>query len=172
MPKRKRKKFRKPKNIFDRERINRENEIIRKYGLKNKREIWKAESAVERIRRQAKRLITASEEEKEVFLQKLKRMGFKIDDIAGVLGLSKEDWLNRRLQTIVFRNKIANTPKQARQFITHKLVSIGKKKIDAPSYFVKADEEKEIKLDIVLKPRIKKTIKKTADNKEEVKEDG
>ena len=43
--KRRRKNFSRPKKLFDRARIDEENVIVKKYGLKNKKEIWKAKSA-------------------------------------------------------------------------------------------------------------------------------
>ena len=67
----------------------------------------------------------------------------QIDDM---LALSGEDLLKRRLQTIVQKIKIAATPKQARQFITHKHISISGKIVNIPSYMVSLEEEKEIKL--------------------------
>ena len=38
--KRKRKLFSRPKKLFDRARMDEENILIKRYGLKNKREIW------------------------------------------------------------------------------------------------------------------------------------
>ena len=42
--KRKKKKYAKPKKPFDKARIQEEAKIKKDFGLKNKREIWKAES--------------------------------------------------------------------------------------------------------------------------------
>ena len=41
-PKRLRKKYETPSHPWEEERIKRETELMKKYGLKNKREIWKA----------------------------------------------------------------------------------------------------------------------------------
>lgn len=165
---RKHKRYSKPRNLFDKSRIEKENELIEKYGLKNKREIWKADAAIRRIRNRAKSLITKSEEEKKRFIDKLKKMGFKVNDIADALALSKEDWLKRRLQTIVFLKNLARTPKQARQLIVHKHVSIGDQTVNIPSYLVSLEEEPLVRLNLVLKikEKDKSEIEKIKENLE------
>lgn len=145
------KKYSKPGKPFDKQRIDEEDELKEKYGLKNKREIWKAEAAIARIRNLAKQLITKSEDEKKAFVERLKKKGFKVESIPNALSLNKEDWLKRRLQTIVVFKKLANTPKQARQFITHKHISIKNQIVNIPSYLVSLEEEPEVKLNLTLK---------------------
>jgi small subunit ribosomal protein S4 len=171
MPKRKQKLYAKPKKLFDKVRILEENDLKEKYGLKNKREIWKADAAIGRIRNLAKQLITSSEEEKKAFIERLQKRGFEIDSIADVLALNKEDWLKRRLQTIIAMKGLTRTPKQARQLVAHKHVSIGEQIVNIPSYMVKLEEEPLVKLNIVLKTPEKKKSK-IEKIKEEVIEDG
>src|SRR3712207_9234856 len=81
------------------------------YGLRNKRELWKAETEVARIRNQARALLALSaelraEKEKRLlnFLNRLglAREGATLDDI---LNLKIEDLLERRLQTIVMKKR-------------------------------------------------------------------
>jgi small subunit ribosomal protein S4 len=148
---RKHKKYSRPRKPFDKPRITEENVLREKYGLKSKREIWKADAAIGRIRNRAKTLITKSEEEKSKFIEKLQKQGFNVDSIAASLGLNKEDWLKRRIQTIIVSKKLAATPKQARQLIAHKHVSIGDQIVSVPSYQVSLEEEPHVKLNIVLK---------------------
>ncbi len=154
MPKRKHKKYKKPRKIFDSARIKEESSLIKKYGLKNKREIWKADSAIGKIRRQAKLLLTKSVEEQEKFIGKLKTQGFEIENLADVLALDKEDHLKRRLQSVVVRKKMASTSGQARQFIVHKHITINDNIVNIPSYLVKTDEED--KINLILARKIKK----------------
>ena len=144
----KHKKYSRPRKPFDKLRIEEENVLVKNYGLKNKREIWKASDRIGKIREQAKKLITASQEEQKLFLLKFIKLGLigKNAQIDDMLALSGEDLLKRRLQTIVQKIKIAATPKQARQFITHKHISISGKIVNIPSYMVSLEEEKEIKL--------------------------
>jgi len=160
------KKYSKPRRPFDKARIEEENLLKEKYGLKNKKEIWKADAAIGRIRNLAKKLITESEEEKQSFVEGLMKKGFSVNSIADALALNKEDWLKRRLQTIVFSKKLTTTPKQARQFVTHKHVNVGKQIVNIPSYQVSLEEESLVKLNIVLK---KPTNKKS--KMEEIKEE-
>ncbi len=163
---RKHKKYSRPRKLYDKVRISEENELREKYGLKSKREIWKADAAIARIRNRAKLLITKSDEEKKSFIEKLQKQGFKVSGIADALGLNKEDWLKRRLQTILYSKKLASTPKQARQLIAHKHVSIGEQIVSIPSYQVSLEEEPIVRLNIVLKI---KELKKS--KLEEIRED-
>jgi len=179
MPKRKRKKYSRPQRPFDKVRIQEENLLRDKYGLKNKKEIWKADAAIGRIRNLAKQLIIKSKEEKQAFVEKLQAKGFTVNSIADSLALDKEDWLKRRLQTLVFVKKLARTPKQSRQLVAHKQVSIGNRTINIPSYQVSLEQESQIKLNIVLKPpkNLKKELKEkikpekpVEEKKEEIQE--
>jgi small subunit ribosomal protein S4 len=170
MPRRKHKNYRKPKKPFDSARIKQEDQLIKKYGLKNKREIWKAESAIANIRKQAKLLLTKEAEAQEEFIERLKKKGFVVASIADVLALDKEDYLKRRLQSVVVGKKLATTPRQARQFIVHKHISIHGEKINIPSYIVPVEEEDKINLMLVRKEKkakkIEEVIKKQEENKE------
>ena len=141
----KRKKYNKPRMMFDSERIQEENSLIKKYGLKNKKEIWKAEAEIEKLRNRAKQLITASEEEQKIFLEKLRKIGLKAERIADVLALNKEDFLKRRLQSVLIMKKRVK-PREARQLITHKHVKVEDNIINVPSYLVKIKEEDKIKI--------------------------
>jgi small subunit ribosomal protein S4 len=158
--KRKRKKFSKPKQLYEIGRINSENEIVKKYGLKNKKEIWKAKSAVSRFRKRAKELIGEDSEKQQNFFEKLQKMGFNVANISDVLALTEENLLERRLQTFVFKKKIANTPKEARQLIVHKRILVNGNGVNIPSYNV----TKELEDSISLKPI------KQRNKKQEVKE--
>ncbi len=147
-PKKRHKKYSRPRKLFDKTRIEEEKSLIKKYGLKNKKEIWKAETEINRIRGLAKNLIVASQEEQEKFFNHLIhlgliRQGANIDD---VLALTKEKLLERRLQTIIVKKNLSKSIKEARQLIVHRKIKVSGKVIDAPSYIVKADEENEINL--------------------------
>lgn len=144
--KRKHKTYSRPKRPFDKSRIDEEAQIKKDFGLKNKKEIWKAESKTKLIREKAKNLISSSPGEQQALFNKLKKIGLKANSIADVLSLNKEDYLKRRLQTIVVAKKIAPTPKSARQLITHKKILVKGRVVDSPSYIVPVELEKEISL--------------------------
>lgn len=137
----KKKKFSWPKKLYDKPRIIEENGLVERYGLKNKREIWKTEAKVKYFRTRAKALITADHEEQKNFFNKLNQIDLRVDSIADVLALNKEDLLRRRLSTIVAARGLANTPRQARQMIVHKKIIIGDRVVNVPGYFVKKTEE-------------------------------
>jgi len=151
--------YSRPRKPFESVRIKEENEIRKKYGLKNKREIWKAIAKVDYFRKRAMALTNSPMEEQEVLFNKLRYLGLQITNTADVLGLTVEHILDRRLPTIVAQNGIANTVNHARQMVVHKRILINGSVVNIPSYLVSVPEEKEIK--------IKEKVKKP---KEEVKE--
>jgi len=112
-----------------------------------KREIWKAETLIRKYRRLA-RLVVATKDKKmeRGLMEKLEKLGIleKSAGLDDVLGLTVEDILGRRLQTIVFKRGLANTPKEARQMIVHGHVKIGGRKASYPSYLVPKNEESKI----------------------------
>ena len=152
-PKKPKKKMEKPSHPWQGERILAENDLKRKYSLKNKKELWIAETELRRIRRRARYLFpkvgggdSQVEKEKEELLGSLVRRGILSEgvDLAGVLSLEIEALLGRRLQTIVYLKGLASTQKQARQFITHGHVAINGRKVKIPGYIVKREEESHI----------------------------
>jgi small subunit ribosomal protein S4 len=161
---RRRKNFRKPKKIYDSLRIEQENQIKKKYGLKNKREIWKAKYQIDDIRERAKKVLTKEYEEQKNLIDRTKKMGFEVEKIADVLALSEEDWLKRRLQTIVSK-KFKIQPKQARQLITHRHILVNKGIVTIPGYIVEKDEEGSI--DMNIEKKNKKQTEKPVEVKNE-----
>lgn len=149
-PKRQRKKFSKPAHPWQKERILAEKEILQEYGLRRKYEIWKMNTILKNFTTQAKNIITINnpqvEKERSQLLTKLSSLGLigKDAKIEDVLSLTLKDVLERRLQTLVYRKKVASSLKQARQFIVHEHISVGDKIITAPSYLVPLEEESNI----------------------------
>jgi small subunit ribosomal protein S4 len=169
--KRKHKGYSRPKRPFDKTRIIEEGGIKKEFGLKNKKEIWKAEAKVKNMREKAKNLIKADEKEQKALFDKLDKIGIKVNSIGDVLALNKEDYLKRRLQTIVLKKELAKTIKEARQKIVHKKVLVNGKVVDKPSYIVPVKFEDKITVKEIKKPKKeKKEDKKQEPDKEEVKE--
>jgi len=156
---RKRKKFEWPKKLYDKPRILDENKLVEKYGLKNKKEIWKTEAKVKYFRSRAKSLINAEQEEQKIFFDKLNEIGLKVSNVSEVLALNKEDLLKRRLATIVWINKLANTARQARQMVVHKLILVEDNIVNIPGYFVKVGEES--KISVKKKTKVVKPVEKS-----------
>lgn len=153
--KRKHKTYSRPKRPFDKVRIDEEAIVKKDFGLKNKKEIWKAEAKVKSMREKAKKLISASPEEQQALFDRLNKIGLKVESIADVLALDKTDYLKRRLQTIVVSKKLTTTPKSARQLIVHRKVLVNKNAVNSPSYIVPVELENKISL-----KKLKKTSKK------------
>ena len=141
---RKKNKYVKPKKAFEITRIKEENALVLKYGLKNKREIWKTLAKVNYYRGRAKDLAKLPLEEQEVLFNKLKALGLKTETTADVLDLKVENLLERRLPTVVVKKKIATTVKQARQLVTHKKILVDGKVVNSPSYLVAVSKEDSI----------------------------
>ena len=172
MPIRKHKKFNRPRKLFDVNLIKEETNLITKYGLKSRREVWRANYAIENLRRIAKSLITAEEDKKQEFIDRQVKKGFNVASIADVLALSKEDYLKRRLQSVVVSKGFAKTHKQARQLIAHKHILLGGNAIDSPSHLTTLDEENALSANIIIKKdeglseEDKKVLKAINKNKE------
>jgi len=157
-PKRPRKKYETPKQPWRTERLLEELKIVGEYGLRNKRELWRAASILRKYRKIARSLFVLTEEERlrkeSVLIRTLYRMGILPENATAddVLRLTVRDILERRLQTIVFRLGLAKTIYHARQLITHRHVAVGDRVVSAPSYLVKRGEEEKIKLLLPVKP--------------------
>lgn len=149
-PKRQRKQYATPLRPWDRERIDEESKLIKDYGLKSKQEVWKTETLLRNFRREARKLMAATGEqarkESQQLLDRLQDLGLvdEDSDIVGVLSLSIEDVLERRLQSVVYQKGLARSPVQARQMVVHGHIVVGDKRVDEPGYLVSKAEEKAV----------------------------
>ena len=106
-PRKPKKKYKTPKKPWVKERIEEERKIVRSFGLKNKKEIMRANSEIKRIASHAKKLIRdrikgskqAPVEEKQLLerLFKLKLLE-KDAQLENVLDLSLFDLLERSVK--------------------------------------------------------------------------
>ncbi len=143
-PRRLKRKWKSPRKRWDAERIKEERVLMREYGLRRKRELRRAEEIVRKLRRRARDLIAnPDEEEEKLLIEKAYKIGLvdKDSTIDDILSITAKDLLERRLQTLVFRKKMANTIKQARQFIVHGHIMVNGQKVVSPGYIVEIDEE-------------------------------
>ncbi|ADB61430.1 ribosomal protein S4 [Haloterrigena turkmenica DSM 5511] len=143
------KQYETPNHPYQGERIATEHSLVDRYGLSNKEELWRAQSELRSYRREARELLGQAQDDEivqrrsEEFLGRLKRVGIldETDELGDILSLEIEDILERRLQTVVYRNGLANTTQQARQYIIHGHIVIGDQRHRVPSYVVDVDEE-------------------------------
>lgn len=149
-PRRLKKKYSTPRHPWREERIKEERELIKKYGLKNLREVWKAKFKLRQVRSQARALLAftgkEAEQRRKTLIDSLIRTGLlkaeaTIDD---VLALKVTDVLDRRLQSVVYKKGLAPAINAARQMIAHRHIKIGGRIANAPGYLVKQNEEDKI----------------------------
>ena len=140
-----------PSHPWQKVRIEEESGLIHQYGLKNKREIWRANTKVRKMRRQARKLTANSsdnqaQKEKNLLLAKLNRLGMleQNSGLEDVLRMTPENVLDRRLQTQVYLQGLSSTVKQARQLIVHGHISIDGAVARVPGILVTKLQEKNI----------------------------
>ena len=172
-----------PSHPWQKVRIEVEAGLIHQYGLKNKKEIWKANTKVREMRRQARKLTAKSsdfqaQKERDLLLAKLNRLGIleQNSSLEDILRMSPENILDRRLQTQVYLQGLSSTVKQARQLIVHGHISIDGAVTRVPGMLVTKLQEKNISyssksaLNSDLHP-VRPGTKETFDDYEEDKEE-
>ena len=151
-PKTSRRVWQKPKRPLNYDLIMEELKTLGTFGLKTKRELWKTQTELSRVRLQARSLLALRQDERErkepILMQSLSKIGLVNEDstLDDVLNLQVTDLLSRRLQTIAQRKLYFKTPYQARQAIVHGHIMIGDSVVTIPSYIVKTEEEAKIHL--------------------------
>jgi len=163
-PKTPRRVWKKPKRPLNYDLMMDELKTLGTFGLKTKKELWKTQTELSRVRLQARSLLALRQEERErkepILIQSLSKIGLvdqnsTLDD---VLNLQVNDLLSRRLQTMAQRKLFFKTPYQARQAIVHGHIMIGDSVITIPSYIVKTEEETKIRL--IPESRFNETLSK------------
>ena len=151
-PKMPRRIWKKPKRPLNYDLIMDELKTLGTFGLKTKRELWKTQTELSRIRFQARSILALRQEIRErkepILIQSLSKIGLvdKNSTLDDVLNLQVNDLLSRRLQTIAQRKLYFKTSYQVRQAITHGHIMIGDNVVTIPSYIVKTEEETKIHL--------------------------
>jgi small subunit ribosomal protein S4 len=146
-PRRARKKYQTPSHPWQKKRIEEEKELVKEFGFKNKKEIWKLHTWLRQIQRFIKKTVTSTSQqilmERKMLLDKLHSYNLISENatLDDVLSLTLRDVLNRRLQTLVFKKGMARTMKQARQYIVHRHVMVNGKIITSPNHLVRASED-------------------------------
>jgi small subunit ribosomal protein S4 len=151
-PKKARKQYSRPRSPWRADQLAQELYLLGTFGLRNKRELWRAQTQLSSVRKQARTLLAATEavrlREEKKLLDSLRRRGLigeaaTLDDI---LSLTVEDLLARRLQSMVFKKGMALSPLHSRQLIVHGHIAIGDRVITVPGYEVGAQEDGLVKL--------------------------
>ncbi len=142
-PKKPKKKYETPNHPWRKANLEHEAELLKKYGLRNKKEYQKMSSLLKKVHNQTKRLTSLAgtpqaEHEKEQLMQRLRTLGMISEEqtFEDILSLEEEVVLDRRLQSVVLRKNLARSPKQARQFIVHGHITVNGVKTNSPSFLV------------------------------------
>ena len=153
-PKFSRRSYDTPSHPWQGERIKEELVLVNQYGLKNKTEVWKAQSVLRNFRKQARELQARlrggdaqAQIEADNLIAKCGRIGvlpLEGANLNDILALSPENVLGRRLQTIVFEKGMSSTVKQARQMIVHGHIFMNGHQVTVPGYIVTRKEESSI----------------------------
>lgn len=151
LPVKHRKNFVSHKKRWDKQTIVDEAALVKDYALKNKKEIRRIELSISKYKKIAKELNrdedTKNSLQAKNFIEKLKLKGIlnaSAQSLDEVLDINIRDVLERRLSNVVYKMKLARTPKQARQFVVHRHVLVDGNVITAPSYLVSVPEEAKV----------------------------
>lgn len=139
-----------PRRPYEKERLDAEMRHLGEYGLRCKREFWRAQLALAKIRSAARKLLTLDEKDpKRIFegdalLNRMVRYGVLGEDekrLDAVLSLSTQRFLERRLQTKVFKLRYAKSIHHARCLILQRHIRVGKQLVNSPSFLVRTESE-------------------------------
>merc|ERR1711874_172502 len=142
-----------PRRPFESARLDRELKLVGDYGLRNKREVWRVQLTLSKVRGVARRLLTLDEKDpRRIFeggalMRRLTRMGLLNDTqqkLDFILGLNLEQFLDRRLQTRVFEAGLAKSLHHARVLIKQRHIRVGRRMVDVPSFMLRLESDKHI----------------------------
>merc|ERR1712093_486595 len=148
------KTFKTPRRPYEKERIESELKVCGEYGLRCKKELWRVQLTLAKLRKSARELLTLDEDdEKRIFEGKaLMRRMFKFgllnrdteNGLDYVLGMTVHKFLERRLQTRVFRNKLAKSIHHARCLVNQRHIAVDNQLVNVASFMVTVENENKI----------------------------
>lgn len=145
--------YKTPRRPFEKERIDSELKQCGKYGLRCKREVWRVQYTLAKLRKAARELLTLPEKDpKRIFegnaiLRRCTRLGLLDESkqkLDYVLGLKIDDFMARRLQTLVKKRSLANSVHHARVLIRQRHIAVGKQVVNVPSFMVRVQSENHV----------------------------
>merc|ERR1712182_30348 len=128
-------------------------QLLGTFGLKNKREIWRVGLILSKVRAVARYLLTLEERDPErifqgqALMRRMIRYGILEEDkqrLDYVLGLKIENFMERRLQTLVFKRGLAKSIHHARVLIRQRHIRVGRQIVNVPSFMVRVESQPHI----------------------------
>merc|ERR1712070_341263 len=143
-----------PRKPFDKDRLLSELKVVGQYGLRCKREVWRVQLTLAKIRKAARELLTLDDRdprrlfEGDALIRRIVKLGLlkegerKLDY---VLGLTLDQFMERRLQTVICNsvNK-AKSVHHARVLIRQRHIAVGKQMVNIPSFMVRTTSQNHI----------------------------
>ena len=131
-------------------------QLVGKYGLKNKREVWRVHLILAKFRKAARELLTLEEKDSRrlfegaALLNRMHRYGLLTNEelkLDYVLGLTVNKFLDKRLQTRIYQEGFqAKSIHQARVLIHQRHIKVGKNLVNSNQFLVRTTSEKKINL--------------------------
>ena len=135
-----------PRKPFDRDRLMSELKVVGQFGLRCKREVWRVQLTLARLRKAARELLTLDESdprrqfEGDALIRRIVRLGLLKEGertLDYVLGLTLDQFMERRLQTVLVKKDMAKSVHHARVLLRQRHIAVGKQMVNIPSFNVR-----------------------------------